>query len=111
MNPSDNTRTGDSRAGSGSVDNLSGRQFLTDTEATIMQQSGIQKVIYVAANESSTRTIDSDSEQDGHVRVDRIGNCPIQPADQLKQQERGSMADQYAAAWSWSCPTAVESIP
>ena len=38
----------------------------------------------MAASESSTLTIDTEGEQDGHVRVNCIGNCPVQPADQLK---------------------------
>ena len=49
----------------------------------------------MAASESSTYTIDTSGEQDGHVRVSCIGNCPVQPADQLKKKERGAMAYQH----------------
>ena len=36
--------------------------------------------------------IDTEGEQDGHVRANCIANCPIQLSDQLKNKETGSMA-------------------
>ena len=74
---------------------MSSRQLLAVAEATVMQQSGIKEVIDEAANESSTCTTDTEGEQDGLVRVNCIGNCPVQPADQRKKKERGAMADQH----------------
>ena len=46
-----------------------------------MQQSGIKDFIAVAASESSTHTIITKGEQNSHVRVNCIGDCPVQPAD------------------------------
>ena len=51
----------------GSVNNMSGRQLLAVAEATVMQQPGINDVIAVTASESSTRTIDTDGEQDSQL--------------------------------------------
>ena len=68
------------------------------------------------ARKSSTFTVDTEGEQDGHVRANAIGNCPVQPADQLKQKEKEAMVYQHdthtagilsiagmTALWSWSC--------
>ena len=77
----------------------------------------------MAASGSSTYTINTEGKQDGHVRVNCIGNFLNQPADQLKKKECGVMAYQpdihsramsiagMTALWSRSCPTAVDSFP
>ena len=54
-----------------------------------MQQPGINDVTVVTTSESSTRTIDTEGEQDNHVTANCIGSGPVQPADQLKSKERG----------------------
>ena len=78
----------------------------------------------VIDSECSTRTIDTDGEQDSHVTANCIGSCPVLSADRRKSKEKEAMVYQQdiyrvgllskaavAASWSWTCPTAVESIP
>ena len=54
-----------------------------------MQQPGIKDVKVVTTSKSSTRTIDTDDEQDSHVTANCIGSCPVLSVDQLKGKERG----------------------
>lgn len=48
-------------------------------------------MLAVPAGETPTCTIDTIFEQDGHVRP----NYLVQPTDQLKKKERGTMAYQH----------------
>ena len=43
----------------------------------------------MTAIDCSTHTIDTEGEQDGHVRANCIGSCPVQPADQLNKRKEG----------------------
>ena len=68
-----------------SVDNLSGRQLLDVDEATVIQQIAITEVIAVAASETSTCAIDTEGEQDGHIRSVSVA---VQSNQQISSKRR-----------------------
>ena len=86
-------RTADLTGFGSSVDNLSVRQRQCDADATVIRQLRITEVIAVASSESSTRKIDTECEQDGHVKATFISICPCQPDDQ--KEGKGSMDYQH----------------
>ena len=62
---------------------LRGRSVvLATTHAMVVVAQGILR---------GRSTIDTKGEQDVHIKPNCIGNCPVQPADQLKKKETGAM--------------------
>ena len=68
MNPPDCTRTYEGSGGEGiggSVDNLSGRQLLTDADTIAFRQLVTEEVTVVGSSNNSIRTVDAEDEKGG----------------------------------------------